>query len=148
MAINPGTDLLSDALVAADPQKAKAAEDRLARLAEQVGDPALPQFGDVLTSSYLPGSAFLKLPVTSAGLQTGANRSGKDPYEQFEVTVLKSLFELMLPDKAPSVYGSGFAGGVWKSMLAQSLADATGLAGGIGIARRLKARKRNAKAGA
>ncbi len=32
MAINPGTDLLSEALLAAEPQRAKAAEERLVRL--------------------------------------------------------------------------------------------------------------------
>jgi len=77
-----------------------------------------------------------------AGAFTGAVRHA-NPYEQFEVTVLKSLFEMMLPEKADSVFGAGFAGEVWKSMVAQSLAEVAGKAGIAGIARGL-ARKQKA----
>ena len=144
MAINPGTDLLSDALAAADPQRAKAAEERLARLAAQdTQDPSgAPPFEEVLASQNVS----LRHPGASAAL-FGAVHPAKrgDPYEQFEVTILKSLFELMLPAKANSVFGSGFAGEVWRSMLAELLAGVAGQAGVAGIARNLEARKQNAK---
>jgi flagellar protein FlgJ len=143
MAINPGADLLTDALAAADPQRAKAAEERLARLAVQpAGDiSAAPEFQEVLASE----SPSLKSPGAISAAFPGAAHSVKsgNPYEQFEVTVLKSLFEFMLPAKATSVFGSGFAGEVWKSMLADSLADVAGKAGIAGIARTLEARKQN-----
>ncbi len=147
MAINPGTDLLSDALAAADPQRAKAAEERLARLAAQDStepEAALQQFEEVMASSSL------RAPGPSAAALYGTGHSAKkgDPYEQFEVTVLKSLFELMLPAKANHVYGSGFAGEVWRSMLAESLAGVAGQAGAVGIARSLEARKQNGKSDA
>ncbi len=67
-----------------------------------------------------------------------------NPYKQFEVTVLKTLFEAMLPEKANAVFGSGFAGSVWKSMLAQSLAEVAGQSGVAGIARALEARRKKA----
>ncbi len=147
MAINPGTDLLSDALAAADPQRARAAEERLTRLAtrDATDSETAQPFEEVLASH----NASLSLPGASAAL-LGGTHSGRhgDPYEQFEVTVLKSLFELMLPAKSNSVYGSGFAGEVWRSMLADSLAGAAGQAGVMGIARSLKARKQNEKPGA
>ncbi len=43
MAINPGSDLLNDALMAAEPQRAKSAAERLASLAVS-GDSAAPAF--------------------------------------------------------------------------------------------------------
>ena len=146
MAINPGADLLTDALAAADPQRAKAAEERLARLATQDAEdaPAEAEFQSVLASKNLS----LKAPLASGALLDAAHPAKRgNPYEQFEVTVLKSLFELMLPAKANSVFGSGFAGEVWRSMLADSLAGVAGKAGTAGIARSLEARKQNGKPG-
>ena len=146
MAINPGADLLTDALAAADPQRAKAAEERLAGLATQDAEntSAETEFQAVLASQNLS----LKAPLASAALlETVHPVKRGNPYEQFEVSVLKSLFELMLPAKATSVFGSGFAGEVWRSMLADSLAGVAGHAGTAGIARTLEERKKNGKPG-
>ncbi len=146
MAINPGADLLTDALAAADPQRAKAAEERLARLAQDTQDTSdTPGFQEVLASQNSSFQGPGALSSTLLGAVHPAKRGS--PYEQFEVTVLKSLFELMLPAKATSVFGSGFAGEVWKSMLAKSLAGVAGQAGIAGIARSIEARKQNGKPG-
>ncbi len=59
--------------------------------------------------------------------------------------MLKSLFEFMLPEKAASVFGSGFAGEVCRSMFAQSLAQAASHGKAGGIARYLEAREFRAK---
>jgi peptidoglycan hydrolase FlgJ len=146
MAINPGVDLLSEALQAADPRQAKAAEERLARIAAQDGSDAVP-FDSLLAPPASSDQAVPPTPVppmrmTNSGLLSV--KPGK-PYEQFEVTVLKTFFESMLPAKANAVFGSGFAGQVWKSWLAQSLAEVSGQAGGIGIARSLEERSKKAK---
>ncbi len=144
MAINPGADLLTDALAAADPQRAKAAEERLARLATQdsLDSSPAPDFQEVLAS----GNLSLKGPVALPSLpETVSPTKRGSPYEQFEVTVLKSLFEMMLPAKANAVFGSGFAGQVWRSMLAELLAGVAGHAGVAGIAHALEARKKNGK---
>jgi peptidoglycan hydrolase FlgJ len=148
MAINPGVDLLSEALLAADPRQAKAAEERLARIAAQDGASAVP-FESLLASPYSSDQALPPEPLPPARMTNSGLLSVKTgkPYEQFEVTVLKTFFEAMLPQKANAVYGSGFAGGVWKSWLAQSLAEAAGNAGGIGIARLLEAKSKKGKAG-
>ncbi len=137
MAINPGSDLISDALLAADPERAKAAAERLARLSAKDGQDgdAAPAFQAALASQ----SAAPTIAVAARPRQ-GTPKSGS-PYQQFEVTVLKSLFELMLPQKATSSFGSGLAGDVWRSMLAQSLADVAGRAGIAGIAKSLEARE-------
>ncbi len=145
MAINPGADLLTDALAAADPQRAKAAEERLARLAQDPQNASeAPEFQDVLASQ----NSFTKVrgaffPAALLGTVHPVKRG--NPYEQFEATVLKTLFEMMLPAKAPAVFGSGFAGEVWKSMLADSLAGVAAHTGAAGIARSLEARKHAGK---
>ena len=148
MAINPGVDLLSEALQAADPRQAKAAEERLARIAAPGGSDAVP-FDSLLASPASSDQALSPATVPPARMTNSGLLSAKagKPYEQFEVTVLKTFFELMMPAKANAVFGSGFAGQVWKSWLAQSLAEAAGQAGGIGIARTLEARSKKAKAG-
>lgn len=57
-----------------------------------------------------------------------------DPFQKFEAMVLRQFVETMLPDKAESVYGEGVAGDMWKSMMAEHLADTMAARGGIGIA--------------
>jgi peptidoglycan hydrolase FlgJ len=144
MAINPGTDLLSEALLAAEPQRAKAAEDRLVRLGGEQNAPTVPDFDALLASSEAIKSAAPDFSRPAGGM--GAKglfsiKPGK-PYEQFEVTVLKTLFESMLPQKADAVFGSGLAGGIWKSMMAQSFADVAGRSGIAHIARMIEERKK------
>ncbi len=147
MAINPGADLLSDALAAADPQRAKAAEERLARLAQETQDIAAePEFHDVLALEHSSLNVSGAFPTALLATVHPAKRV--NPYEQFEVAVLKTLFEAMLPAKTTTVFGSGFSGEVWKSMLADSLAGVAGHAGVAGIARSLEARKQSQKPGA
>ncbi len=148
MAIDPGTDLLSDALVAADPQRAGAAAARLANLAGAEAA-SVPAFETVLAPA--PQAAATAAPDLSsawAAAQTQPaprSSSRQNPYEQFETVMLKSLFELMLPEHADAVFGTGFAGGVWKSMYAQSLAEATGH-GKLGhLARSFEAHAKRAK---
>jgi peptidoglycan hydrolase FlgJ len=66
----------------------------------------------------------------------GAARADKAKVE-FQALVLTQMVEQMLPKDAESVYGSGLAGSVWKSMLAEKLAhhlaqrDILGLGGTI-----------------
>ncbi len=143
MAINPASDILSDALLAAEPQRAKAATERLASLALS-GGAAPAAFEDALADQ--PAAA-LKTPVTSVSVGSQATFVAKpaSPYEQFEAAMLKSFFETMLPSNAASVFGSGFAGEVWKSMFAQSLATSVSHTKSIGIARELEARAHRKK---
>jgi peptidoglycan hydrolase FlgJ len=148
MAINPGGDLLNDALLAAEPQRAKAAEERLARLAAEGGIESIP-FDSLLASpapaENAPLTSFMPPRMGNSGLFSVKQGNA---YRQFEVTVLKTMFEEMLPQKASAVYGAGFAGSVWKSMLAQSMAEVAGEAGGIGLARAFEnRRKKGAAAG-
>ena len=192
MAINPGSDLLSDALTAADPYRAKVAAQRLAAVA--AGSPAPPSFEALLagqqsaahgpangaaangtgfqpagapavqsqpepqgpadsaaegeTASPPPqatpaGDPKLRAAVAKAGNQTTGQGKASGVYRQFETTMLKTLYEAMLPQKANGIYGSGLAGSVWKSMYADALAQASSHANVLGIARNLEAKARH-----
>lgn len=56
------------------------------------------------------------------------------PLEQFEGFVLRSFVESMLPTEASSYFGSGTAGEVWRSMMAEEIGNELAKGGGIGIA--------------
>ncbi|MGO9546981.1 MAG: hypothetical protein ACLPPF_19580 [Rhodomicrobium sp.] len=142
MSINLGSDLLGDALMAAEPQRAKAAADRLAALA--VPADAAEPFEAVLASQPPVGHALVSVvphAVYQSAAESRPGGTGKplSPFEQFAAAFLTPLFEIMLPEKAEGVTGSGFAGSVCKSMLAQALANATARADVAGIARQFEA---------
>ena len=150
MAINPGSDLLSDALLAADPQRAQAASERLAALAAGKSEEAAGTasafentLGDGAEAAQL---SLLRGPLSVIiGSQASVVVKPQNPYEQFEAAMLKTFFEAMLPSKADSVFGSGLAGEVWKSMFAESIAKSVARSKSIGIARDLEERARRAK---
>ncbi len=56
------------------------------------------------------------------------------PLEKFEGFVLRSFVESMLPSAESSYFGTGTAGEVWRSMLAEEIGDEMARNGGIGIA--------------
>jgi Rod binding domain-containing protein len=67
------------------------------------------------------------------------DKKAADAFRQLEAFVLQTFVEAMLPKSAESVFGKGTAGGIWKSMLAERLADEIARNGGLGIARDLAA---------
>ncbi len=73
------------------------------------------------------------------------SRSGElEPLQRFESFVLRSFVESMLPDKNTSFFGTGTAGQIWKSMLAEKIGDEMAASGGIGIADMLAKREASA----
>ena len=77
-------------------------------------------------------------PNGVAPAKTGAAATKQaEAFRQFESFILQSFIETMLPKNAESVFGSGTAGGIWKSMMAEKLADQISRSGGIGIAQKL-----------
>ena len=52
---------------------------------------------------------------------------------EFDGVVLKTFVEAMLPKNATSVYGRGTAGEIWKSYLAERIANELGRSGQINI---------------
>jgi flagellar protein FlgJ len=146
MAINPGSDLLTDALLAAEPRRAKAATDRLANLAASDGA-AAAEFDNALAAQPVSTqAAAAQHPLSvSIGSQATVVRKPAHPYQLFEASMLKAFFESMLPNNAKSVFGAGLAGNIWKSMLADSLGTTVSKGKGVGIARQLEASARRPK---
>ncbi|MFD2236339.1 rod-binding protein [Aureimonas populi] len=79
------------------------------------------------------GAADMPPAIHGKGGQSG--KAG--PLQQFEGFVLRTFVEAMLPQENTSFFGSGTAGGIWRSMLAEKLGDEIAAAGGIGIAEML-----------
>ena len=160
MSIQPPSDIVLDVARAADPALYKAAAARLNNsaaapsvstpeeaakfdsvLAETAGDdpPALsgglptPMFFDAAaTVTRMKNDTALTMPKPSA---TGY---AADAYRGFEAMVLSTFVEGMLPQSSEAVFGTGTAGQIWRSMLAQQVASEVAKAGGIGIADQLR----------
>jgi peptidoglycan hydrolase FlgJ len=63
------------------------------------------------------------------------------PQEKFEAFVLRSFVEEMLPSDENGFFGTGMAGNVWRSMLAEQIGDELAASGGVGIAAMLEKRE-------
>ena len=120
MAISPPSDIVLDVARAAGPADIEAARTALMKKAGGV------------SGSFTVGEA--------APLSRAADKA--DPatrYQRFEAMVLQTFIENMLPKDAEGVYGKGLAGDMWKSQMAEQLADVMAARGGIGIARSMLA---------
>lgn len=130
MSINSPSDLVLDATKAADPQAMRAAMERLRSVA---ADRAAAQ-------APLSGESFAHLQagrVSSEGVQSNTPVSNP-AFKKFEAVMLQSFIESMFTGENQAVYGEGIAGGYWKSMMSEALANQMADAGGIGIARMLE----------
>jgi peptidoglycan hydrolase FlgJ len=144
MAINPGSDIVLEVAKAADPSSVRAAASRLQRLAGVVAPPeetfaqALDRIhGTAPLAPHLPfdpALALVRLRSREALAQKPARAA-----EQFEAFVLQTFVQSMLPRESAAVFGSGTAGEIWRSMLAEQLGTQLARTGGIGIAAMLDA---------
>lgn len=124
MAISPPSDIVLDVARAAGPADIEAARAALAKRAGAADG---------------GGSTF---SVGEMAASRGAGTAEADPsenYRRFEAMVLQTFIQTMMPKDTQSVYGKGFAGDMWKSQLAERLADVMAERGGIGIARSMLA---------
>lgn len=124
MSVDLKTDIVADVLGAADPGAAAAARQRLADSAAKAGAAAPVRFEAKV--------AHIEAPKRTAP-------SADNAAMRFEAMVLRSFIESMLPDEAENIYGNGLAGDMWKSTMAEKIADQIASGGGIGIANRLLA---------
>jgi peptidoglycan hydrolase FlgJ len=128
LAISPPSDIVLDVARAVSPEAVETAKVALEKRA-QMGATAAP---------FEPVG-----PDTTASAANAASReaSVKSPaakaYQKFESVVLQTFLQAMMPKDTESVYGSGLAGDMWKSELAQQVASVMAKRGGIGIANRL-----------
>jgi len=154
MAIRPPSDIVLDVARAADPMRYEQAKLKLHEISTAGGASFDDVFGEVVRQPsrrqmrFDQATAMMHFRNTAALNQTSCSARGNvDPrkaaaYEAFEAMTLKTVVETMLPSNSEAVFGKGFAGGVWKSLMAEQVAAQMARSGGIGIAERLLAADR------
>lgn len=141
MSIKPVSDIVLDVARAADPIKSFAAAEKLARLgpAEQG---AYNSFSTLLGASKIGaaanvGRADLRGQIALNGGSPVAKLGQMDArtkaYKGLEQLLLQNLVENMLPKESSAVFGSGSAGDIWRSMLAEQLAAQVGKTVDLGL---------------
>ncbi|MEX0404164.1 rod-binding protein [Aquibium sp. LZ166] len=124
MAISPPSDIVLDVARAADPAALEAARARLMSIGGAKNAEAFSQAASSTARAEQVGRVATRTPEA-------------DSYVKFEAMVLQNFIEKMLPSQAESVYGTGIAGEMWKSFLAQQIGTQMAEAGGIGIAKQV-----------
>jgi peptidoglycan hydrolase FlgJ len=138
VAINPASDIVLDVARAADPEKYRAAVDRLTRLrAASPGDEVLMPPAEFQTPAAPASAPAATVSGPAYSGPAGERRPQLDAYGKFEAFVLQSFLESMLPKNATAVFGKGSAGEFWRSMLAEKLGTELARSGQVGIAQRL-----------
>lgn len=138
MAINPPSDIVNDVARAVDPAKYQAATKRLSDIASSAGT---ADFGEIYqaTAARPMGASSadaygMRMVFRNDAALSGGDKT-KGAYQQFESFVLQTFIESMLPKDAEATFGKGTAGSIWKSMMAEQIANQIAKAGGIGIAK-------------
>lgn len=150
MGISPPSDIVLDVVRAADPQSVRAA--RLA-LAEKAGGASFEALGYAPVRGAAPldrsaGAGWARIPEAirtewsnNAALWSGRGAGRTEErgrvLAEFEAVTLATFVRSMLPRDAMAATGSGLAGDIFRSMLAETIAGEMAAAGGIGIADRL-----------
>jgi Rod binding domain-containing protein len=78
-----------------------------------------------------------RLVSTTAASKGSGAKNGV--YVEFEALLLQNMVESMMPEDAQAVFGSGTAGKIWKSMLAENIAAEIARSGTLGIAKQIAA---------
>ena len=142
MAITPPSDIVLGVALAADPQKYRAAAERLRSLsaaaAAEFDASAWQASVAQATQAADTDVASPVAPLAVPGRPRQA-RTATDAFGQLEAVVLQTFIQSMLPKNAKHVFGKGIAGDIWKSMLAEKLANEVGRSGQVGLAKRLQA---------
>ncbi|QKV19618.1 rod-binding protein [Oricola thermophila] len=118
MAVEFPSDLILDVARAADPASVRRLEARL----------------NTGKSAEATASA---TEITGAGTRLSREASGKDVTEigkKFEAVLLTTMIEDMMTETGESYFGGGFAGDVWKSMMAEQIAAQVAETGNLGFA--------------
>ncbi|MBK1869621.1 rod-binding protein [Taklimakanibacter albus] len=138
MAIKPPSDIVLDVVRAADPVRRQAAADKL------TGQP-----GTEATRHEFASFVGDVRPVPQSGACGPRQDAGDvpDAYRNFEAFFIQSFVENMLPKGSEANYGSGTAGDVWRSQLAEKIGTEIAESGGIGVADRLLANEARKAAG-
>ena len=129
MSLSPSNDLVLEVSRAADPARAAAVKEKLAALsggAPAGGDGFQAALGAVAGATAPPA------------LRPGAPLStAKKAQHMLESAFLTQFLQEMLPKDTPSAFGQGYAGDMWRSMMAERIADQVAASGRLGIGDKL-----------
>ena len=138
MSIFPATDIVSDVAKAADPKKLDVAMKRLSELSAARLEPA-QSFSAIVASTARRAAdapAVSRIAPQVAGLAPSPREISNPAAaaaQKFEAYVLQTWLEALLPKQEGGSFGSGGAGGVWRSMMAEQLGAQLARAGGVGL---------------
>ena len=139
-------DLILGVARAADSVKHREAASRLEKMSGQVSGTAsasAPQSDPASESAWSAevrhaGTATSRSArVISPSRSTDGSEQKSDVHVQFEALLLQNMIEAMLPKDTEALMGSGTAGTIWKSMLAEKIAAEIARTGTIGIAKQI-----------
>jgi Rod binding domain-containing protein len=139
-----GSDIILGVARAADSVKQREVASRLERMSGQAsaaaGESAAP--GDSAsgwsTDVRHAGTATSRSArvISSSSSKDGPEQKS-DVHVQFEALLLQNMIEAMLPKDTEALMGSGTAGNIWKSMLAEKIAAEIARTGTLGIAKQI-----------
>ncbi|WP_185975129.1 rod-binding protein [Mesorhizobium sp. WSM4310] len=137
LAISPPSDIVMDVARAADPMDIEAARAALTRRAGgAAGAFSVDTSGSLDTAASVDAGSILSRATAD---KAAATADPAKKFKKFEAMVLQTFIQNMLPKDTEGVYGTGLAGDMWKSQLAERVADVMAERGGIGIAKSLLA---------
>lgn len=141
MAPISGPDLILDVIQARSTEASSGVSpksDVRARAVQQVADAPEGAFEQIVRDAAagtearrdaglaeaMPSPSSSTVPSPSVGASgSRAVRPAQTPEAMLQGLLLKSVVEVMLPKEGGSFFGDGTAGSVWRSMLAQHVAD-------------------------
>jgi flagellar protein FlgJ len=141
-----GPDIILGVARAADSVKHREAASRLERMSGQATGAANAgvQPGDSASASewstdvrHAPIATARAARVISSSSSKDGPEQKPDVHVQFEALLLQNMIEAMLPKDTEALMGSGTAGNIWKSMLAEKIAAEIARTGTLGIAKQI-----------
>lgn len=147
MSISPPSDILLDSLRGVDPAVRNASVEKLRKFSQTIVTPANaePSFKNHVAAAQANGLPFhassALTEMRNEALLRGSSKSpAANAMQQFEGAFIKNFIETMQPSKTSSLYGTGTAGSVWQSFMADAVSQKISEAGGVGIAKSLESR--------
>jgi flagellar protein FlgJ len=145
LSMTSGPDIILGVARAADSVKHREAASRLERMSGQVTGAANASAHPDDSASASGWSTDVRHAATatsrSARVISSSSKDGpeqkQDVHVQFEALLLQNMIEAMLPKDTEALMGSGTAGNIWKSMLAEKIAAEIARTGTLGIAKQL-----------
>ncbi|MFD2058193.1 rod-binding protein [Mesorhizobium calcicola] len=132
LAISPPSDIVMDVARAVDPTDIVAARAALTKRAGgATGTFSVDTPGSLDTAASVDAGSILSRATADKAATTDPAKK----FKKFEAMVLQTFIQNMLPKDTEGVYGKGLAGDMWKSQLAERVADVMAERGGIGIAK-------------